>query len=80
MFIIKLGGSAITDKSKKYSYKKEIMSRLSTEIKKSNKEIILIHGAGSFGHILAEEYDLNSGYKNDKHFKVSHLLMQWFKN
>ena len=79
MFIIKLGGSIITDKSKKYSYKKEIMSRLSAEIKKANKEAVLVHGAGSFGHILAEKYDLNSGYKNDKQlqgFSLTHAMVQ----
>ena len=54
MYLIKLGGSIITDKSKKYTYKKEIVDRLSSELKKANKEYILVHGAGSFGHILAK--------------------------
>jgi len=79
MFIIKLGGSVITDKSKKYSYKQELVSRLSAEIKKANQEIILVHGAGSFGHILAKEYDLNAGYKNDKQlqgFSLTHAMVQ----
>jgi len=63
MFIIKLGGSVITDKSKKNSFKKNIMDRLSAEISKSKKEVILIHGAGAYGHILAKEHNLDKGYK-----------------
>ena len=79
MQILKLGGSVITDKSKKYSFKKEVVNRLSAEIKKANKELIIVHGAGSFGHILAKEYDLNSGYKNDKQlqgFSLTHAMVQ----
>ena len=55
MFIVKLGGSVITDKTKKTFFKQETMDRLAVEIKKANKKLILVHGAGSFGHILAGE-------------------------
>ena len=64
MFIVKIGGSVITDKTKKYFFKQELTDRLTAEIKKANKKIILVHGAGSFGHILAKEYNLNNGYKD----------------
>ena len=64
MFIVKLGGSVITDKNKENSFRKKIVQRLANEIKKSNKKIILVHGAGSFGHITAEKYQLNQGYKS----------------
>jgi isopentenyl phosphate kinase len=63
MFIIKLGGSVITDKSKEYFFKEEVMNKLSKDIKAANKDIILVHGAGSFGHIPAKKYMLNQGYK-----------------
>ena len=63
MFIVKLGGSVITDKNKENSFRKKNVQRLVNEIKKSNKKIILVHGAGSFGHITAEKYQLNQGYK-----------------
>lgn len=79
MFIIKLGGSVITDKSRKSHFKQNIMDRLSTEIKKANKKIILVHGAGSFGHISAKEYNLNQGYKNHKQllgFALTHASVQ----
>jgi len=79
MFLIKLGGSVVTDKGKKYAFKKDVMDRLSSEIKKADKEIMLVHGAGSFGHVLAKEYNLNQGYKNDTQlqgFSDTHAMVQ----
>jgi len=79
MFLIKLGGSVITDKGKKYAFKKDVMDRLSSEIKKADKEVILIHGAGSFGHILAKQHSLNQGYKNHTQlqgFSDTHAMVQ----
>jgi isopentenyl phosphate kinase len=79
MIIIKLGGSVITDKSKRHHFKQQVVDRLSREIKKANKEIILVHGAGSFGHITAKEYKLNQGYKNQNQlhgFALTHATVQ----
>jgi len=79
MFVIKIGGSVITDKSKKYFFKQNIMNNLASEIKKSNKQIILVHGAGSFGHILAKEYSLNEGFKEKNQligFSNTHAMVQ----
>jgi isopentenyl phosphate kinase len=64
MYIIKLGGSVITDKTKENCFKQEISDDLVRQIKKSNKETIIIHGAGSFGHIIADKYKLNEGHKS----------------
>jgi isopentenyl phosphate kinase len=62
MYIIKLGGSVITDKTKECSFRKDVMDNLAKSIKKAEQEAIIIHGAGSFGHILAKKYKLNKGY------------------
>lgn len=64
MQIIKIGGSVITDKSKRNSFKKDLMDSISSAISKYNKDFIIVHGAGSYGHILAEKYNLNNGFKN----------------
>jgi len=56
MIILKLGGSVITNKTKVASFKKEVVDDLSREIKRANKQLIIIHGAGSFGHIYAKKY------------------------
>ena len=55
------------------------MDSLAKEIKKADKETILIHGAGSFGHILAKQYKLNEGHQNDKQikgFSLTHEMVQ----
>jgi len=65
MFIVKLGGSVITDKSKKNCFKQEATDSLAEEIKKANEKLIVVHGAGSYGHILAKEYQLDKGFHKE---------------
>jgi len=69
MFIIKLGGSVITNKEKECCFKQKVVDQLAAEIKKANKQVILIHGAGSFGHIIAKQYRLHNGFKQKKQIK-----------
>lgn len=59
MILVKLGGSLLTNKAKRYSFRKARMERLAKELKLAAKELVLVHGAGSFGHILAKKYKLN---------------------
>ena len=79
MIILKLGGSVITNKTKIKTFKNKLMDSLSESIKKSGKQMIIVHGAGSFGHILAKKYELNDGYKNNgqiKGFSETHEMVQ----
>ncbi len=63
--VLKLGGSVITVKEKPFTPNKEAIARLANEIKWAEvKSLILIHGGGSFGHPLAEEYKIKEGYKD----------------
>src|SRR3989344_7187737 len=62
VFLIKLGGSVITDKSTPYTAKISVIKRLAHEIKTANKSIILAHGSGSFGHTSAAKYGGKKGY------------------
>jgi isopentenyl phosphate kinase len=64
MILIKLGGSVITAKRSKYSFEKSTTLRLVSEIAETDKSVIIVHGAGSFGHILAKEYELHKGYSD----------------
>ena len=68
MIILKLGGSILTKKSSitpEIDYKN--LNRISKEIKKSldnkNKKLIIVHGAGSFGHPPAKEYKIGKKFK-----------------
>lgn len=62
--IIKLGGSVITDKTSYKKLKKNTLQDLIRIISIWDKKCIVVHGAGSFGHILAEKYSIVSGYQN----------------
>jgi len=67
MILIKLGGSVITDKSEYKRFRKDVVSRLCREIKDSGKDVMIVHGAGSFGHVLAKEFELQKGHvRNDQ--------------
>lgn len=61
MILIKLGGSVITDKSQYKKYDKEQASRLCREIAESGSQVMIVHGAGSFGHVLAKKYSIQKG-------------------
>jgi isopentenyl phosphate kinase len=64
--ILKLGGSAITDKTAEATPKTEIINRLAEEIKRADLDnLIMVHGGGSFGHPAAERYGLKDGFKED---------------
>ena len=66
LILIKLGGSIITDKKIPYTAKISVIKRLAKELKVINKNIILAHGSGSFGHTSAAKYGGKKGYKNLK--------------
>ncbi|ARM75751.1 isopentenyl phosphate kinase [Acidianus manzaensis] len=51
--ILKLGGSLITDKSKPYYLRENVVRRIAKELITDN--LILIHGGGSFGHYEASK-------------------------
>ena len=64
--IIKLGGSVITDKANYKVLNKKVLENLVKIIGKWKNRCIIVHGAGSFGHIIAEKYSLTSGYQNEE--------------
>lgn len=70
MFIIKLGGSVITDKTRKNAFENAIVERLVSEIKDAGKRTIIVHGAGSFGHIQAKKYELQKGFKDQEQIRA----------
>ena len=63
--VIKLGGGLITDKSQ-YKVVREdrihSVCRVIAELIDNNHSIILVHGAGSFGHLEAKKWSLSTGY------------------
>jgi len=69
MKILKIGGSVITDKD---SYKKpspeqiKQMAKVVAEVwRKGERDLIVVHGAGSFGHPVVIKHGINEGIKDD---------------
>lgn len=77
--ILKIGGSVITNKSNELAARTEVINRLVEEIKKANaKNLVLVHGGGSFGHPLARKYSIKEGLKEKKQiigFAETHHVM-----
>ena len=65
MDVVKLGGSVITDKAKVTTLRPAHLNRLAGEIAASGREVVVVHGAGSFGHIKAAKHRLAQGYLDD---------------
>ncbi|MCX8195227.1 MAG: isopentenyl phosphate kinase [Candidatus Micrarchaeota archaeon] len=67
MQILKLGGSVITKKEGFMQADKRAISRLAKEVARAWEEgvrdIVLVHGAGSFGHPLVIKYGINDGVR-----------------
>ena len=65
MILIKLGGSAFSDKSRPLSFNEEAVRNLALLIKHHGITPILIHGGGSFAHPVAKAYGLDKGIRDD---------------
>jgi len=56
--VLKIGGSILTDKTKPAAARPAEIQRIAKEIASSVEDLVLVHGAGSFGHISAKRYGL----------------------
>ncbi|ABW01832.1 isopentenyl phosphate kinase [Caldivirga maquilingensis] len=65
MILIKLGGSAFSNKAKPLSFHEEPVRNLALLIKQHGITPVLIHGGGSFAHPVAKAYGLDKGIRDD---------------
>ena len=66
LVLLKLGGSVITDKNQPFTAREEVIRRLGREIREAlddrpDLRLILGHGSGSFGHVVAQKYRTREG-------------------
>jgi Predicted archaeal kinase len=62
LIVLKLGGSIITNKKEPFSFNRDVLLRIGNELKSSwPMPLIIIHGGGSFGHPIAEAYEIKKG-------------------
>jgi isopentenyl phosphate kinase len=76
--VLKIGGSVITEKSEELKPRMQDINRLADEIKNANAQnLVIVHGGGSFGHPLAQKYNISSGFKggNQQGFAETHHVM-----
>lgn len=66
IIFLKLGGSLITDKTRPYTPRLDVLSRLAAEIADTRRttpglSLVLGHGSGSFGHTAAKKHGTREG-------------------
>jgi isopentenyl phosphate kinase len=84
LVILKLGGSIITyKKSKTPRANKTNIERISREIASvylaKKPPMIIVHGAGSYGHRIVKESGINRGIKSESQLK-DFAKTQWLQN
>ncbi len=83
LVVIKLGGSALTDKRKIYTARVHVIENVSRQVAALAKEfrILLVHGAGSYGHIPVKKYGLEGGFRNSNQLvgltRTKLKLLEW---
>ncbi|MEE6210498.1 isopentenyl phosphate kinase [Salarchaeum sp. III] len=61
MIVLKLGGSVITEKDERETVDLDALARLAGVIGQADvDDLIVVHGAGSFGHYYADEHDVST--------------------
>ncbi len=71
MKIIKIGGSALTDKRNGDNHVAEVADRVARELI-PNERYVIVHGVGYVGHKLAKEYKLFKGLQSN-HIQWAYL-------
>ena len=68
MQLLKMGGSAITEKRGWKAADRAAIARLASAVgrvwKAGRRDLVVVHGAGSFGHALVKKYGLDRGVRS----------------
>lgn len=78
IILVKIGGSVITDKSKPFTERRDVIKRLSEEIHSANKDsdckLIVGHGGGSYPHSPAKKFEVHKGIKKNTEYSGVSLV------
>lgn len=78
--LVKFGGGVITTKSTgEPDVKLDVIRSLvnsTIDLVKQGHHLIVVHGAGSFGHVLAKRYDLSAGLESKEWDRAEWVLEQ----
>ncbi len=66
LYLLKLGGSLITDKNQARTARPDVLARLAEAVAAARREqpelrLVIGHGSGSFGHVAAKNHDTRAG-------------------
>lgn len=76
MLLVKLGGSVITDKRNYRVLRQDVLDRLAHEIAGAEEEVVVVHGAGSFGHVIAAKHRLQDGFSDPSQLLAASQVME----
>lgn len=65
----------ITDKGRYRTFDPDTAGRLALEIARAGEDVVLVHGAGSFGHMLAKEHRLHLGVTEGSQLLGASMVM-----
>lgn len=73
LVLLKIGGSVCTEKGKnEFKVKTNVIARIAREIADARNEkpfrLLLVNGAGPFGHTNVKEYDINDGLHSKRDY------------
>jgi len=68
--VVKLGGSAITDKSKECTPDLRVIQDCTHQLARFAKPLVILHGGGSFAHPIVTRAHLQEGYKKKSQLNV----------
>jgi isopentenyl phosphate kinase len=71
LVFVKLGGSLITDKTRPFTAREDVIARLAEELAQARMArpdlcLLLGHGSGSFGHVVGQRYGTRSGVHDEE--------------
>ena len=74
LVFVKLGGSLLTDKTRALALRSDVLARLGREIAAALAErrglrLLIGHGSGSFGHVVASRYGTRDGVKSSQDWR-----------
>ncbi|MDP7282335.1 MAG: isopentenyl phosphate kinase [Candidatus Undinarchaeales archaeon] len=61
LIFVKLGGSAITEKTRENTLNPIILEQAANELSECEHKLLIGHGGGSFAHPVAEKYNVQEG-------------------
>jgi isopentenyl phosphate kinase len=81
LILLKIGGSVLTYRNNPFIENEKSLRRISREIAKAYRskkmKLVLIHGAGSFGHFIVNETGIDKGIRNEKDLLAFGVTQRW---